>query len=97
MKIYIAGKITNDENYKEKFARAEKTIKERVPDVSVLNPAALPERMTRADYMRICFAMIESCDNVFYLPDSTESDGAKLELAYCEYIGKPAFLLKIGE
>ena len=45
MKIYIAGKITNDKNYKEKFARAEKTIKERLPDVSVLNPAALPEKM----------------------------------------------------
>lgn len=97
MKIYIAGKITGDENYKEKFARAEKTIKELVPDAVVLNPATLPERMTRADYMRICFAMIESCDNVVYLSDSAESDGAKLELAYCKYIGKPAFLLKIGE
>lgn len=65
MKIYIAGKITNDENYKEKFARAEKTIKERVPDVSVLNPAALPERMTRADYMRICFAVFLSILLIF--------------------------------
>lgn len=91
MKIYIAGKITNDGNYKEKFARAEKTIKERVPDVSVLNPAALPERMTRADYMRICFAMIESCDNVFYLPDSEKATARNSNLHIANISASPHF------
>ena len=38
--------------------------------------------------MRICFAMIDVADAVVLLPDAAESAGARLERAYCEYIGK---------
>jgi hypothetical protein len=44
--------------------------------------------MTRADYMRICLAMIDIADYIEFLPDYMESPGAMLELRYCEYIGK---------
>lgn len=87
MKVYIAGKITGDPLYKEKFEEACKKISEG-KDCIVLNPAALPAGMSNADYMRICFAMIDSCDFVVTLPDSNESAGAKVELAYADYIGK---------
>ena len=86
MKVYIAGKITGDPGDRDKFAAAE------IPLVwqghTVLNPAELPEGMAPADYMRICFAMIDVADAVVFLPDAAESAGARLEMAYCEYIEK---------
>lgn len=86
-KVYIAGKITGDPNYREKFQRAENHFQAK-GDI-VLNPASLPEGMSRADYMRICFAMMETADLVAFLPDYQDSLGARLEKAWCEYVGKP--------
>ena len=86
MKVYIAGKITGDPGYRDKFAAAE--IQLGWQGNTVLNPAELPEGMTPADYMRICLAMIDVADLVVFLPDATDSAGARLEKAYCEYVGK---------
>ena len=88
MKIYIAGKITGDPNYKMKFRMAAKHIQELYPLAVILNPAELPEGLTPKDYMRLCFGMIDVADAVVFLPDAAESAGARLEMAYCEYIGK---------
>ena len=89
IKVYIAGKITGDPNYREKFAEAAEKIKDagNIP----LNPAELPAGMTAADYMRICFAMIDICDWVCFLPDWEASPGARLEMEYCRYIDKLTF------
>lgn len=43
---------------------------------------------SKEDYMRICFAMIDVADLVVFLPDAKDSAGARLEKAYCEYVGK---------
>lgn len=86
MKIYIAGKITGDENYKQKFKEAETHFQKM--GYVVLSPAVLPAGMTPADYMRICFAMIDTADRVYFLPDWIKSAGAQVEYAYCEYTGK---------
>lgn len=88
MKIYIAGKITGDPKYRDRF-REEAEKLEGLGHI-VLNPAELPEGMSKAEYMRICFAMIDCADTVFLLPDWQGSPGAQLELAYCRYIGKPS-------
>ena len=88
MKIYIAGKITGDPDYRAKFADAQRQIEAQ--GHIVLNPATLPEGMEPKDYMRICFAMIDCADTVFLLPGWQGSPGAQLELAYCRYIGKPS-------
>ena len=50
-KIYIAGKITGDPGYKEKFAAMKKNLQKE--DTAVMNPAELPEGMCPADYMKI--------------------------------------------
>ena len=84
-KLYIAGKITGDPDYKEKF---EKVRKEFEDDYIILNPATLPEGMLPSDYIRICFAMIDVADIVLFLPNYKESKGATLEKEYCEYVGK---------
>lgn len=86
MKIYIAGKITGDPGYREKFRKAAEELGKW--GYTALSPAELPEGMATADYMRICFAMIDVADAVVFLPDAAESAGARLEMAYCEYIEK---------
>lgn len=85
-KIYIAGKINGDPDYKAKFEEAEREYTEN--GYAVLNPAILPEGLQPADYMRICFAMIDTADVVAFLPDCQNSAGAQLELQYCFYTDK---------
>lgn len=91
MKIYIAGKISGDSKYREKFQRVEKEMENK--GFVVLNPAALPEGMRPADYMRICFAMMDCADVVAFLPDYEQSRGAQLEWAWCQYVGKQTMYL----
>lgn len=87
MKIYIAGKITGDSGYREKFEKVAAELEAR--GNIALRPSALPEGMDRADYMKICFAMIDVADMVVFLPDMADSEGTLVELMYCRYIGKP--------
>lgn len=91
MKIYIAGRISGDSDYRQKFGRAAALLTER--GYSVLNPAVLPAALSDAEAMRICLAMIDAADIVALLPDWKESKGAQLEYQYCCYAGKPAVLL----
>lgn len=86
MKVYIAGKITGLDNYKELFANAEKEIK--AAGHVVMNPAILPEGFDYEDYMRIFFAMIDVCDAVYFLNNWQESSGAIREKAYAEETSK---------
>lgn len=104
MKIYIAGKISGEPNYRAEFANTKRRIRKAVvaadwgadedavspyAPLVVLNPAELPAGMAPGDYMRICLAMIDSADAVLFQPGFSESKGAQLELLFCQYIGKP--------
>ena len=86
MKVYIAGKITGVEREitlkKFENARAKLTREGH----SVLVPTVLPvlEELTQADYLHICFAMIDVCDAVYFLRDWNQSSGAMQELAYAK-------------
>lgn len=90
-KVYIAGKITGDQNYWGKFSRAEDLLESE--GFIVINPATLPGGMTSADYMRICISMIDTADIVAFLPDWEESRGAKLEWQFCQYVEKQTMYL----
>lgn len=92
MKIYISGKITGNPNAEKEFSEAKEFLKSR--GQIVLNPMDLPQGMTRAEYMRINFAMIDVCDAVVYLDNYIDSDGAMLEKTYCKYIEKPLIRLE---
>lgn len=85
--VYIAGPITGVSNYWVPFEYAEDRIE--ALGYTALTPTRLPYGMNKAQYMRICFAMIDSADAVLLLDNWSESDGACLERHYCEYIGKP--------
>ena len=91
-KVYIAGKITGDAEAPRKFREAQDRLE--AEGFIVLNPTCLPEGMSRADYMRVCFAMIDVADTVAFMEGFLDSPGAMLELQYCKYIGKNAFMVR---
>lgn len=78
--VYIAGKITGDRNYKQKFAKAEERLLER--GWRVLSPAKLPDDLPYEKYGPICCAMIDGSDAVYFLRDWTQSPGAVKEYIY---------------
>ena len=80
MKLYLAGKITNEPNFREKFARTAQKLTEQ--GHTVMNPAELPNGFDYEDYMHVCFAMIDVCDAVHFMPCWEESDGAKREFQH---------------
>lgn len=89
VRIYIAGKITGDKDFRDKFRdAAEKLMDWHQGGAVILNPAELPGGLDKREYMRLCFAMVEIADIVYLLEDWQQSEGAKLEKAYCDYIGK---------
>lgn len=92
MKAYLAGKITGDSNYKSKFEEAERRLQNE--GFTVMSPAVLPEGMSSGDYMRICFAMLDSADVVAFMPCYEQSKGAMLEWSYCQYISKQTYYLR---
>ena len=92
MKAYIVGKINGDPNYKAKFDALEERLK--AIGAIVIKPSVLPEGMRPANYMRICMAMIDSADIVYFMPDCWQSKGATLELNYCRYIEKATVFVK---
>ena len=91
MKIYIAGKITGDKNYKIKFKRAEKLL--RSLGHSVMNPAwiAPSDDFTWTDYMQISGMMQARCNAVYFLKDWKDSEGAKIEFKRCHQLNQTAF------
>lgn len=76
-KVYIAGKITGDPNYRAKFDKAEKGLKAH--GYLVMNPAILPEGFEWNQYMDITVPMLEACDTIYMLEDWQESKGAQIE------------------
>jgi hypothetical protein len=85
-KCYIAGKITGDQEYYEKFQRA--LFKLRAQGYTVVTPTILPDGLTHDDYMHICFSLVDVCDVCFFLPDWEDSPGAQEEHRYALHTGK---------
>lgn len=94
MKIYIAGKISGDPDYKEKFRKAARRLEKMFGPV--LNPALRPEGLSAEDYMQLSFAELAIADAAAFLPDWKDSAGARLEHEYCQYVGKPILYLEEG-
>ena len=84
-----------DPEVKAAVLGAAKKLEERA-GVTVISPAVTPEGLKKADYMRICFAMLESADTAVFLPDWEDSHGAQLEKHWCEYVGKKMVFLMEG-
>ena len=82
MRVFIAGKISDDTNYVAKFASVEAMLQE---EHIVVNPAKLPKGLDYESYLDITFAMIRACDAIYCID---ESKGSLLELHYAKTIGR---------
>ena len=80
MKVYIAGKITGNPDYKQQFAEVEKKLREK--GHTTMNPAVLPDGFEHSEYMQICFSMIDVCDAVYFQNNWKDSKGANMEYNY---------------
>lgn len=90
-KLYLGGKITGDEHYREKFYRAAAKLEDQ--GHAVMNPATLPDGFDYEEYMAVCFTMIDQCEVVALLPDFEDSPGALREKAYAEKTGREVMIL----
>lgn len=89
MLVYISGKITNNENYKNDFLKAEQWLK--LNDYKVVNPSRLIDIFPKLNYqqlMAIDYKLIELCDAIFMLDGWQKSKGACAELSYAKSLGK---------
>lgn len=86
MKVYIAGPITGNEDYKSQFKFRQICLESE--GHIVLNPAELPVGLEHAEYMHICFSMIDIADAVSFLDNWKDSRGARMEYNYAIDKGK---------
>lgn len=86
MKIYLAGKITGNLEYKKQFA--EKADQLRKAGHAVVNPAVLEDGLEHREYLHICSAMIDVCEAVYFMKNWQDSKGAHFEMGYATKAGK---------
>lgn len=75
--VYIAGKITGDPDYREKFDAARKALE--ALGFMVMSPAVLPWGFPYEAYGPIDAAMLDACEYICFLPDWKDSRGAMYE------------------
>jgi len=86
VKIFISGPMTGIRAWnKEAFDANEADLS--LKGHTVLSPAnnipiCQPEAITHAEYVSICFAMIQVCDAVMFLDGWGNSEGSLMEMGY---------------
>lgn len=81
--VYISGKVTGCNDYKEKFENAENVIKEKRLGIPI-NPVKItdsfdPEKTSYLDYMRFDIDMLLRCQKIYMLKNWRKSKGARFE------------------
>lgn len=84
MKVYIAGAITDNPNYKEQFKAAEERL--RAAGHAVINPCK-NEGFTYREYINMGLCELMHCDAIYLLKGYDQSTGAVLELDYARSVG----------
>ena len=80
MKIYISGRITNNDNYKNDFKQAAQYLTNQY--YIVINPCCLPLGLKYEEYIHINKAMIDVSDAIYLLKNWEDSNGARIEYDY---------------
>ena len=84
MKVYIAGAITNNPNYKEQFKAAEERL--IAEGHSVINPCK-NDGFTYREYINMGLCELMHCDAIYLLKGYETSTGATLEHDYARTVG----------
>ena len=77
MIIYLSGKITGDPDYRNKFRKAEKSLK--AMGHKVYNPCVIPDIFDWNAFIDIDLTILQYCNAIFMLDDWKESKGAQAE------------------
>lgn len=92
-KVYIAGPITNDPNYKIKFDTIASLLTEL--GFKVFNPTSAPLGLTYKEYIDYGLDLLRQCDLMIVLPwQEIQSSGVALELHYANAVNIPIIRLK---
>ena len=89
MRVYISGPITGHDDYKKRFAEAEKQLAAAGYDVT--NPVRATEHFNDLTYeqlMQIDIVLLDFCDAIYMLPGWQQSKGANREYGYALGAGK---------
>lgn len=87
--VYLSGRITGNENYKQDFASAERFLTQM--GYIVLNPAEILKDLGELTYeqcMQICYRLVDIADIIFMVSGWQKSKGANAELSYAKSLGK---------
>lgn len=82
-KVYLAGAISTDPNYREKFRKAQEKIEEL--GFIVLNPTCIRDDLNYDDYFPICYGMLKICN---YMVVIDFSKGVYKEIKFSEEISE---------
>lgn len=88
MNVFISGKINDNPNFMEDFAKAEEKLK--LKGYVVINPTKasnLSEYFDYADFMINSFILMKKCQAIYFLANWEDSIGSKIEKMVAKKIG----------